>query len=65
MSSTDREFYSFFSSLETFYFFSCLITVPRSRRVDVLVWLLVIVREHFLLDIEYGVGYGFYKEALY
>lgn len=30
-----------------------------------LVWLLVIVREHFLLDIEYGVGYRFYKEALY
>lgn len=65
MSSTDREFYSFFSNLETFYFFSWLITVARSGRVDVdvLVWLLVIVREHFLLDIEYGVGYGFYRDA--
>ena len=30
-----------------------------------LVWFLVIVRKHFLLDIEYGVGYGFYRDALY
>lgn len=39
--------------------------MARSGRVDVdvLVWLLVIVREHFLLDIEYGVGYGFYRDA--